>query len=456
MHILERVRPGTRFAGPENIELPAGYTIEPIVENLNYPSAVSWDADQNMLIAESGFTSGRWAQTEVRILRRDPGGALSTVAAGFEPPINDITVAGGLLYVSHRGRISLVEDGRIRDLITGLPSGGLHQNNALVFGPDGRLYFGQGTVSNAGVVDSAALAQLHRTHQLAAHDLPGATVVLAGRNLPSRDPETGQTRMTGAFMPWGSPSQPGQRIAGVRPGQAASGSIMSARPDGSDLRVFAWGFRNPFGLVFGPGSRLFVTQQGAQPLDPRPIFGDVDTLWVVDEGGWYGWPDFYGGTPVTDLDNTPLEFLLTNHAELLGNRKAPPRPVMDLGQVGVGKLDFCLHPEFGFAHQAFVAEFGPLLPPSASPEPCLPLGHRIVRIDLEQGSISDFCINRSRMPASMRGNSGGLERPIEAKFGPDGNLYIVDFGIVEYRQELGDWLATAETGIVWRVARTGF
>jgi glucose/arabinose dehydrogenase len=460
MHVLERIAPGARVAGPEAIELPAGYAIEAVATNLNYPSSASWDPDGNLLIAESRVPFGRVEQTELRILRVGAGGELKTAAHGFDDLISDITVYRGLLYVSHRGKISVVENGQVRDLIAGLPSWGLHQNTAIVFDRTGRMYFGQGTVSNSGVVGPAAMAQLYRAHRVHGHDIPGADVTLTGKNLESMNPVTFASRPTGAFSSWGAATSPGQRIAGARPGQAASGAVMSANCDGSDLRVHAWGLRNPLGLAFGPDLCLYATNQGARALDPRPIVSDPDTLWLIEEGRWYGWPDYYAGRPVTEPslsppEAPPNEFLIANHDELLRGRSRPPQPVADLGpQANAAKVDFCLHPDFGFAGQAFIAESGPLQGPREGMPTCLPEGHRVVRVDLQERTRSDFAVNRSRMPASMTGNNGGLERPVEARFGPDGNLYIVDLGVIEFREEYDDWVATPRTGIVWRVTRT--
>ena len=42
---------------------------------------------------------------------------------------------------------------------------------------------------------------------------------------------------------------------------------------------------------------------------------------------------------------------------------------------------------------------------------------------------------------------------MNARFGPDGNLYIVDFGVMEWGDH--NWDATAGTGIVWRVTHSG-
>ena len=462
MRVSERITPITRTIDPASIEVPAGYSIRPVLTELNYPTSVSWDVDGNLLIAEGGLPGhGVVADTERRILRLEADGSLTAVAGGFTQLINDITVYRGMLYVSHRGKISVLQDGCIRDLVVGLPSYGMYQNTSIVFDTAGRMYFGQGTVSNAGVVGPLALADMEElTGALDAHDIPGASVVLTGQNYEVEHPRTGETRLTGAFSPWGTPTPAGHRIPGPAKGQAASGAIMRANWDGSDLRVYAWGFRYPFGLAFGPEGRLYATNAGANPLPPRPVAGDPDTLWLVEEGQWYGWPDYFAGRPITDpslqAPGAPRqEFLIANHEELLGGQPRPHIPVTSFGEmVSAAKLDFCLHPGFGFVDQAFVAEFGPVLAPMSGMPPDLSQGFRVVRVDVNDGTVYDFAVNRGGGPASASGG-GGLERPIEAKFGPDANLYIVDLGILRWQEGERTWEAIPGTGVVWQVSRTG-
>ena len=50
----------------------------------------------------------------------------------------------------------------------------------------------------------------------------------------------------------------------------------------------------------------------------------------------------------------------------------------------------------------------------------------------------------------------GLERPFDVKFGPDGALYISDYGVVNVNPEqMPPYQQMAETGAIWRVTRTG-
>lgn len=455
---MERIEPGTRVARPESIRLPTGYRIEPVAVGLNYPTSITWEPDGSLLIAESSVPFGRVARTETRISRLEGEGRLQPVASGFQGLINDIAYHDGRLYISQQGKISVLEKGQVRDLISGLPSWGLHENNALAFGPDGRLYFGQGTVSNAGVIDSFALERLRRAGRLQDHDIPGADVVLTGQNYETVDLQTRERQRTGAFSPWGKESTPGQRVPGARPGQAANGSVMSANADGSDLRVFAWGLRNPYGIAFAPDGRLYVANNGANRIPPRRISSDPDTLWLVEEGVWYGWPDFFAGYPATDPAFKPPdaprnEPLIANHEELLGGRSEPPKPVVPLGlHVCPCKFDFVRDPGFGFVGQAVVPEYGSILAPEEGLQKEAPAGHKVVRIDPARRTVDDLVVNHSGLPASATGNDGGLERPIQARVGPDGALYIVDWGLLVWQE---GWEAIAGTGIVWKVTRSG-
>ena len=71
-------------------------------------------------------------------------------------PTTGVLIHNGQVFVSSRGTISLLEDTdgdliadyRI-DIVTGLPNG-MHQNNHLVIGDQGRLYFGLGSVTDSG------------------------------------------------------------------------------------------------------------------------------------------------------------------------------------------------------------------------------------------------------------------------------------------------------------------
>ena len=71
-----------------------------------------------------------------------------------------------------------------------------------------------------------------------------------------------------------------------------SASVVSFRPDGSDLQVFASGIRAAVGLAFYPGTDdLFVTMNQRDDLGKRT---PGDWLSVVRAGESWGFPSYYG------------------------------------------------------------------------------------------------------------------------------------------------------------------
>ena len=120
---------------------------------------------------------------------------------------------------------------------------------------------------------------------------------------------------TGADVPFGLASYPGKSVDGV---VRANGSILRANPDGSNLELVAWGLRNPFRLRFDRYNRLFAENHGIDVRGSRPIANSPDEFQWIQQGAWYGFPDFTGGLPVTSPQFKPdgepqPEFILAEH-----------------------------------------------------------------------------------------------------------------------------------------------
>ena len=81
-----------------------------------------------------------------------------------------------------------------------------------------------------------------------------------------------------------------------------------------------------------------------------------------------------------------------------------------------------------------------------------PVGFRVVRVDLERRRILDFAVNRIQGPASKLPHDG-FERPSHCAFGPDGALYVTDFGEIDIAPEKAGIRIQAGTGSVWRISR---
>lgn len=168
-------------------QVPPGYRVEMVMSDLTYPTSIEFDDDGAMYVAEAGYIYGDDV-AQARIMRRTSNGATETIADGLNGPITDLLWYDKRLYISHRGKISVLEADGVRDLVTGLPSLGDHHNNQLAAGPDGKLYFGQGTATNSGVVgiDNFKMGWLSKYPEVC--DFPAKDVRVSDQPFETPDP----------------------------------------------------------------------------------------------------------------------------------------------------------------------------------------------------------------------------------------------------------------------------
>jgi glucose/arabinose dehydrogenase len=268
----------TRFEGPRKIDpssiaVPRGYTIEAVSSGLTFPTGVTFDQEGRPCVVESGYAYGEvW--TTPRLVRVESGRITEIARGGRNGPWTGVAFHQGNFFVAEGGELAggrilrISQDGKITVLVSNLPSFGDHHTDGPVVGADGWLYFGQGTASNAGIVgeDNYKFGWLKRHPEF--HDIPGKDITLAGYNSTTRDVVRKQGKVsTGAFLPFGTASTPGQVVKGQ---PICSGSILRIRPEGGEPELVAWGLRNPFGLAF-LNDKLYVTDNGYDERGSRPV-----------------------------------------------------------------------------------------------------------------------------------------------------------------------------------------
>jgi len=424
-----------------DIALPPGYGIEVFAEGLSTPINIIQTETGEIYIGDAGVADGNG-----KVLQWT-GKGFRVVADGFNPPLTGITYHQGDIYVAHRGFVTAVKtDGTKVDILAGLPSWGDHHNNRVVFGDDGRMYFGQGTATNSGVVgpDNEEWVKKYPFF----HDYPGEDIELTGANFPSEEylsEAEYDTAWTGAYSPFAVPNRPGERVKGIT---RASGSVLRANPDGSCLERIAWGLRNPFRMAFDRYGRLFTTDHGMDVRGSRPVADSPDSFYLVMPGAWYGWPDYTGGMPVTlpafwPEDGPAPCFLLTRHP------MEPPSPhAVFTPHSAIMGFDYSYDPAFPCPGDVYIAEFGSEAPETTGGKPLPGVGHRVSRIDMGTGQVYTFAINKTGYAASYTGG-GGFERPIDVLFGRD-CMYVADFGMTDEEDHHG---YVPGTGVIWKVTR---
>jgi glucose/arabinose dehydrogenase len=447
----------SRRADPGDVAVPAEYRVEIVATGLNMPSGVDFDAQNRPIVVESGYCYGETFATP-RVLRVDGNGAVTVLVTGNDGvPWNGVACdprGSGDIFIAQGGELTggrivrLGADAKLTTLIDKLPSTGDHHTNGPAIGPDGSIYFGVGVATNSGVVgeDNFKFGWAKRFPQF--HDIPARDIKLAGENFTTKDPPG----TSGAFVPFGTATSPGQVIRGQIP---CTGAIFRIAPTGGQPQLLAWGLRNPFGLTFAPDGRLLVTENMYDVRGSRPVWGCGDLLRAIDPRSpplWYGWPDFHGDQPLTWSDHyqppghPAPKFLLAEHPN------PPPKPAAVLGvHSSACGLDVSRSESFGHVGDAFIALFGDMAPTVG--KVMEPVGFQIVRVNPSTGVIEPFAVNRGKSngPASML-KSAGLERPVAARFDRTGNtLYVVDFGVLTVDKSGAH--AQQNTGVLWRITR---
>lgn len=420
------------------LQVSPGYAVRKVADQFSAPVGVAVSDRGDVYVAEAGRSEG----TVPRVVRLGEGNKHTTLAADFPAALTGLTWHAGKLYVAYTGGVDVLDPatGNHHPTLTRLPAQGDYPNGAVVFGPDGKLYFGIGSATNSGVVglDNIRLGWVEK--RPAIRDIPCKDVKVKGSNFSISNPLTKDPHdmaTTGAFSAFGTTTARHQVIPGAVP---CTGAILRANPDGTNLQMVAWGLRNPAGLQFGPDGELYFTMQGFEDRGSRPIVGDRDYFYRAVPDQWYGWPDFAGNRSVTmEQFHKPSFPVMPLLAERPGQ---PPLPITSFAH-GSGAAGLLFPPAtFGLEGDALAALAGPGQPQDG------PAGHMVVRVNPKNGHVTPFLKNGEPGPASAHDRLG-LERPIAMAATPRGAVLLLDFGQV--RASAAGSEPVPGTGVLWRI-----
>ena len=173
-----------------------------------------------------------------------------------------------------------------------------------------------------------------------------------------------------------------------------SAAILRFKPDGTDLSVYASGFRNPYDVAFNSLGDLFATDNGQDWLgDDLP----PEELNYVQAGLNYGWPNCWAGDldPACGDTAEPVAgFAAHSSADGLAFYEAEDFPPQ-------------------YKDNAFVAIFGSYLLPQ--------IERGVMRVQLTK--TGEYYAAQSEWFLRL----GATGRPLDLTVGPDGGLYVADY-----------------------------
>ena len=257
---------------------PERFSMRVLASGLDGPWEVAWGPDQQLWVTE---------RTGRRVVRINPADGSKSVAVTI-PEVNQNVTQDGLLGLAFHADLlrgtgndfvyvaftyddapgtALARRLAIRryrwdpaarslvdplDILTGLPTHDDHVGGRLAFGPDRRLYL---TIGDQGSNFGG-----NRCNANHAQDLPTAADVRA------KDWSKYQGKILRVDL---------------------DGAIPADNPEINGVRshVFTYGHRNPLGLAFGPGGKLYESEHGPSSDDEANL---------LEAGRNYGWPNVAG------------------------------------------------------------------------------------------------------------------------------------------------------------------
>jgi hypothetical protein len=367
-------------------------------------------------------------------------------------PIGGMACYKNRIYVSHRDRddtgviTALGYDGAHNTVVANLPAQGDYGVTDVVI-HNGRVYFGVGMATNSGVVGLDNYDLWLKRHP-DVHDKwyspSGTPLKPLGFRFDTPNPGAGigvsSLAVTGPYQIFGHSNE-----SRIRPVDKPSGAICSASVAGGEFKVEAWGLHNPRGIAF-QYDRAFITNDGMEMRGTRPIVDDPDSLVRMSKDAWFGAPDYStdGHKISEERYRPPISMLIqTGYREIsqLIDQEAsglhlPDFSVLVYGAFpslsGAAKIDFI--PASGafknLQGNVLVALDGDRFPFATNGLKLLNRqGFKVMLVDMDNKQVQEFIHNTAGVPISMQPfGSVGLERPCDVKVGPDGAIYILDFG----------------------------
>ena len=167
--------------------------------------------------------------------------------------------------------------------------------------------------------------------------------------------------------------------------QSPLGKVLRYNPDGSvpaddpfaaqGSAVWAYGFRNPFGIALSASGQMALTVNGPTGDDGSPSTGYDTVIFSVRKGGQYQWPECYGYSHPLEADPCPGSLIAPDYSTEASTFVPTGATFVDgAGPAGAaGHLVFCTFNDGGMIYTP------------GSPHGSVAAGPADCRLDIKQG-----------------------------------------------------------------------
>ncbi|MGL5649948.1 MAG: hypothetical protein ACRDDY_19115 [Clostridium sp.] len=189
---------------------------------------------------------------------------------------------GNILIISKGDLFKInVKSGNLENVLKKIPYGGDRIKRKIII-KDDKILLSIGAFTNTGIAEKGDSF----TKEL--WDKTPVEIELTGENY-------GEGK-TGAFKKYGESSKEGEKL---KEEMLGNGAIYEVKLDGKEPVIYASGIKNILSWDINSKGEIVGAIEGLEADGERGALRDTDHIYMINEGTWYGWPDYSGGDKIS-------------------------------------------------------------------------------------------------------------------------------------------------------------
>lgn len=288
------------------------YQVELVSNGLEEAEGFTFDEEGNVYVSQKN-----------KIIKINKNNSKEVVFEEKGIKIMDIAYFKGEILYLYDDKLNSynIKNKRHKLIIDSIPTGGDYSDNKLLI-INKNIYLTVGARTNSGVVGEDNKWKDNKLHDLVSEEIELNKVEFDG---------------TSPYATYRSKNKQGI----VKESTIGNASIIKVDFDTKETQTIATGIRNVEGIDFDSKEKIYITVGGMEYRGARPLYGDTDYLYELEDKAWYGWPDYSGGDPVNSVrfrkeGKEKQDFLIKEHNNL---PKAPLYQHTQVSSLGAMAID---------------------------------------------------------------------------------------------------------------------